>query len=206
MALSASGDGAVAVHAAGIATTPPSQSRISRHIGGLLPVLDLEFRLLAARLVGNLQFQVLRADAFLELDRSAPPVVAIVWSLAAKQSHQLVGTGLEIADVEPLHAALDERGAFTRRVEVIDDFAIVDPESDRIETEEAADIHRQEHRNLRVGGKQQLFLQHEQVLVKVDDLLLQFLDLFIQGTRAARAGRLTARRWSDRAALGHGAG
>src|SRR5258708_31505066 len=107
MAVRASVTGAAAAHAAGTATTLPSDSRISRHIGGLLPVLDLEFWLLAARPIGNLQLQIFRTDALLELDRGAAAIVAIVRSLAAKQGHQFMGTGFEIADVEPRHAALE---------------------------------------------------------------------------------------------------
>ena len=70
------------------------------------------------------------------------------------------------------------------------------------------DVHRQEHRHLRVGRKQQLFLENEQVLVQVDDVLLQSLDFLVEaagvrsralGRRRAAARPPLARRWRDAA-------
>ena len=46
----------------------------------------------------------------------------------------------------------------TRRVQIVNDFLLVDLELDRVEGEKIADVHREEHRHLRVGGKQQLLL------------------------------------------------
>jgi hypothetical protein len=50
----------------------------------------------------------------------------------------------------------------------------------RIECEELADVHRDEHRHLRVGGEQQVLLQHEQLAVQVQHFLLQRLHFLVQ--------------------------
>src|ERR1700722_12939541 len=83
------------------------------------PVLDLELGLLRARVIGDLELQVFGADAFFELQVGAASVIAVVGTLAVEQRHQLVRTGLEITDVQPLHAALDERRHFARRIQIV---------------------------------------------------------------------------------------
>src|SRR5262249_58146154 len=82
----------------------------------LLPVPDLEFRLELSLPVVDLELEVLGADALLELDRGAAPVGALARPLAAEEGDQLVLPDLEVADVEPLHAALEQRVDFARRV------------------------------------------------------------------------------------------
>src|SRR5580692_9186447 len=84
----------------------------------LFPVLDLEFRLLRARMIGDLDLEILGADTFLEPQIGTAPIVAFVGTLAVEQHHQLVCAGLEIADVESLHAALDQRRHFPRGIQV----------------------------------------------------------------------------------------
>src|ERR1700733_3830191 len=76
-------------------------------MGALFPVLDLEFGLLRARVIGDLDLEIFGADAFFEPQIGAASIVAFVGTLAVEQHHQLVGAGLEIADVEPLHAAFN---------------------------------------------------------------------------------------------------
>src|SRR5438874_2161065 len=73
---------------------------------GLFPVLDLEFRLLAALPVIDLQLQVFRANAFLELERRTALVVAVIRTLATEESDQLVLAHLEVAQIQAVHAAL----------------------------------------------------------------------------------------------------
>src|SRR5580692_2996320 len=83
------------------------------------PVLDLELGLLRTRVIGDLQLQVFGADAFFELQVGAASVIAVVGALTVEQRYQLVRAGLEIADVQPLHAALDERRHFARRIQIV---------------------------------------------------------------------------------------
>ena len=85
-----------------------------------------------------------------------------------------------------MHAALEQRLGFARRVQVVGDFLVVDLERDRVEREELADVHRDEHRDLGVGREQQLFLEHEQVAVEVDDVFLEVLDVFVERARVGR--------------------
>src|ERR1700757_2718735 len=170
-----------------------SSARIEgRRVKGLFPVLDLELRLELALPVVDLELEILRADALLEAQRSATPVGARVGAAAAEEGHQLVRTDLEIAEIEPLHPALEEGVALARSVEIVDHFLLIELELHRIEREEIADVHRQEHRELRVGREQQLLLEDEQVLVEIDHVLLQSLDLLVEP--AGIAGALRGRR------------
>src|SRR5262249_15889418 len=126
----------------------------------LFPVLDLELRLELLLPVVDLQLEVLGADTLLEAERSAALVVTAVPSLAVEERDQLVQSHLEIAEIQPLHAALEQRIALALSVEVVDDFLLVDLQLHGVEREERADVHGEEHCHLRVGGKQQLLLQH----------------------------------------------
>src|SRR3954454_22420213 len=81
---------------------------------GLFPVLDGELGLTLALAVGDLQFQVLRAHALLELEIGAALVVDIVRTLAREERHQLVVAHLEVAEIDAVHAALHERLGLTR--------------------------------------------------------------------------------------------
>src|ERR1700683_3401148 len=75
----------------------------------LFPILDLEFGLLRARVIGDLDLEVFGADALLEAQVGAASIIAFVRTLAVEQHHQLMCAGLEIADIEPLHATFDQR-------------------------------------------------------------------------------------------------
>src|ERR1700731_5463402 len=74
----------------------------------LFPVLDLEFRLLFTLPVVDLELQVFRPDALLELERCTALVVAVVRALAAEERHQLVLAHLEVAEIQPVHTPLEQ--------------------------------------------------------------------------------------------------
>src|SRR6516165_2553684 len=185
-----------------------------RYLKGLFPVLDLELRLEFALPIVDLELEILGADALFEAQGRAAPVGARVGSGAAEEGDQLVRTDLEIAEVQSLHAPLQQRIALTRSVEIVDDFLLIEFQLDRIEREEIADVHRQEHRQLGVGGEQQLLLEDEQILVEIDHIFLQSLDVLVEpaglgislrGRRWRRSSRCRLGRWRchalERAAL-----
>src|ERR1700690_61825 len=62
------------------------------------PVFDRELWLVLRNLVGDFQFQILRADALVEVDRGAASVIALHRSLAGEKRHQLVLSDLQIAE------------------------------------------------------------------------------------------------------------
>src|SRR5882757_7090732 len=115
---------------------------------GLFPVLDLEFRLLTALPVVDLQLEVLGPDALLELERRTALVVPVVRALAAEEGDQLMLAHLEITEIQAMHAALEQRFHFARRVQVVDHFLLVDFQRDGVEREEIANIHGNEYRHL----------------------------------------------------------
>src|SRR5580700_8111741 len=86
----------------------------------LFPVLDLEFRLLTALPVVDLELEVLGPDALLELERRTALVVAVVGALATEEGDQLVLAHLEVAEIQAVHAALQQRFDFTRRIQIVD--------------------------------------------------------------------------------------
>src|SRR6185503_20566152 len=120
----------------------------SRH--RLLPLPNEELRLLLGLAIGDRQLDVLRADAFLEHERSRATIVARVRALSREDGDELVLAGFQVADEEPLHAALEQRFRLALRVEVVRDVLAVDLELYGIEAEELADVHRDEHGRLRV--------------------------------------------------------
>src|SRR5215469_2381364 len=145
-----------------------SSARIDgRRFKGLFPVLDLELRLELALPVVDLELEILGADALLEAQRRAALVGTGIGPVAAEERHQLVRPDLEITQVQPLHAALEQRVTLARGIEIVDDFLLVDLQLHGVEREEITHVHRQEHRHLGVGGEQQLLLQDEQVLVQI---------------------------------------
>src|ERR1039457_3498349 len=137
-----------AAHASGWPTASSATASPSNRRPGvmraLFPVLDFKLRLLRARVIGDLELEIFRAHALLESQVGAAPVSAIVRALAIEKRNQLVAAGLQIADIQPLHATLDERRHFARRVQIIGHFPVVDLERDRIEREEIPDVHRDE--------------------------------------------------------------
>src|SRR5690349_24086782 len=103
-----------------MAATPAAKANQrfrTRPLKGLFPVLDLEFRLLLALPVVDLQLQVLGADALLKLERRATLVVAVVRALATEESDQLVLAHLEVAEIQPVHAPLEKGLHLTRCVQ-----------------------------------------------------------------------------------------
>src|SRR5579872_3526463 len=127
----------------------------------LLPILDLEFRLLTALPVVDLQLQVLGSNAFLELERRTALIGALIGTLAAEEGHQLMLAHLEIAQVEAVHASFEQGLDFTRRIQVVDDFLLIDLQSHRIQSEEIPYVHGKEHRDLSIRREEQLLLEHE---------------------------------------------
>src|SRR5581483_4995126 len=173
--------GALASRVSASPTAAQSSGRIALKADkALFPVLDLELRLLAALPVVDLQLEIFRSNAFLEFDGGATLVVALVRPLAAEEGDQLVLADLQIAQIEPVHAALEQRIDLTRSVKIVDDLLLIDLQRDRVEREEIAYVHGKENGHLRVGGEQQLLFQHEEIAIQVDHVLLKPLHFLIQ--------------------------
>src|SRR5579864_7257441 len=96
----------------------------------LFPVLDLEFWLLGALMIGDLELEILRADALLEADVGRASIITLVRLFAVEQRDELVLARLEVADIQALHAALEQRRHLTRGIQVARDIAVVDLERD----------------------------------------------------------------------------
>src|SRR5215831_15611271 len=122
-----------------------------RRLQGLFPVLDLELRLELALPVVDLELEILGADTFLEAQRRAALVGPGIRSAAAEERHQLMGSDLQIAEVQPLHATLEERIALARGVQIVEHLFLIEFQLHRIEREEIAHVHREEDRHLGVG-------------------------------------------------------
>src|SRR6202035_1302807 len=109
-----------------------------------VPIRDLEFGLLRTLMIGDLQFQILGTDALLKAEVGRAAVVACVRTLAVEESHQFMLAGLQVADIQPLYAAFEQRRYLARRVKIVADVVVVDLEGDRVECDEIPDIHRNE--------------------------------------------------------------
>src|SRR5208282_1963871 len=117
----------------------------------------------------------------------------LIRALAVEEGNQLVRANLEVAEVQPLYAPLEQRFNLARGIQVIDHFLLIDLQLHGIERKEVSGVHRQEYRHLGVGRKQQLLLQQEQVLVQIDHVLLQALDVLVKAARVGRGLRLRGR-------------
>src|SRR5690606_6160106 len=180
----------VAASSKDAASSAAPARRITR--GGLtrlLPLLDDELGLEAAFSVRDAELDVLRSDTLLERQRRAAPIVAAVRAAAREERDELVLAGTHVAGVEPMHAAAMQRVDLALRVEVVRDRLAVDLELDRVEREELADVHRDEHRDLRARREQQLFLEQEQIPIEVDGELLEMLDLLVERAKLGRIAR-----------------
>src|SRR5204863_8476444 len=91
----------------------------------LLPLLDDELRLLLARAIRDRELDVFRSDSLLELDGRCAAVVARMRAAAREHGHELVIAGLQVTDVEALHAALHERRCLTLRIQIVRDSLVV---------------------------------------------------------------------------------
>ena len=134
--------------------------------------------------------------ALVELERRAALVVALVRALAGEEGDDLVRAGLQVAEVDALHAAAVQRLHFERRVEVVGDDLVVELDLHRVELEQLAHVHRHEQRHLRVGREQQFLLEHQQVAVEADHVALDVLDAGVErpARGALACGRGAARR------------
>src|SRR5690606_30132944 len=158
-----------------------------------LPLLHDELGLKLRLAIRDRELDVLRTDALLERERGGPAVVASVRALAGEDRDELVLAGLDVADVQAMHAALDQGVGLARSVEVVRDFLAVELEADGVEREELADVHRDEDGHLRVRREQQLFLEQEEIAVQVGDELLQVLHALVERAEIARRGPRRAR-------------
>src|SRR5260221_675019 len=122
-----------------------------------LPFLDAELRLLAARLVPDLELDIFGIGALIERQRRAAPVIAPAGPLSGEYRDEFVLAGLQIAHVEALNAAAVQGLRLAFGVEIIRHYRVVDLQRYRVEIEQGPDIHRDEYRYLRARGKQQLF-------------------------------------------------
>ena len=119
----------------------------------------------------------------------APLVVPLVRTLTGEERDELVLADLEVAKIQPVHAAPVQRIHLTFRVEIVAHFLVVDFQLHGIELEEGANIERQEYGHLGIGRKQQFLLENEEVLVQIDDLLLQRLHVAIKALAVDLCGR-----------------
>ena len=81
-------------------------------------------------------------------------IVSRVRTAAREDRHELVIAGLQIADVQALHAALDQGFGLALRVEIVRNILVVDLQLHGVEAEELTHVHRHEDRGLRVRRKQ----------------------------------------------------
>src|SRR5690606_24768531 len=158
-------------------------------------LLDDELGLLLALAIGDRELDVLRADPLLERQRRTATVVSRVRPVARENCHELVLARSDVADVEPLDAALDEGLSFARRVEVARDVLFIELDLDGVQRKELAHVHRYENRDLRVRREKQLLLEQEQIPVQVEHLLLQVLHVLVERTELR--ARVTARPRSE---------
>src|SRR5512146_277630 len=142
---------AAAGAAAASSVTTARTHRHAERTKPLLLVLDPELGLPLLLIVGDGELEVLGADVLLELQGGAAGVVEVVRSLAGEEGHELVLADFEIADVEPLHAALDQRMDLPGRIEIVGDLLAIYLELHRVEGEERARVHGDEPGHLRVG-------------------------------------------------------
>src|SRR6185295_9961183 len=118
-----------------------------------------ELWLLLRLAIRDRELDVLGPDALLEHERRRAAVVARVRTLTREDGDELVLTGFQVADEEPLHAAFQQRFGLALRVEIVRDVLVIDLELDGVEPEELADVHRDEHGRLRVRREQELLFQ-----------------------------------------------
>ena len=86
-------------------------------------------------------------------------VVLAAFELADDGDFELMRAGRNVAGVDPLHAALLQRFEFLEAVDVVRDQLAVDLDLHRVESHRIALRERDEQRNLRVRGIQQLLLE-----------------------------------------------
>src|ERR1022692_808037 len=128
------GSGLTFFAATGACSTASASSKPTRAIGRSeelmrrtsFPVFDRELWLVLRSLVGDFQFQILRAHALVEVDGGAAFVIALHRSLAGEKCHQLVLSDLQIAEVDLLHPALEQGVRLASRVQIILHFLVVD--------------------------------------------------------------------------------
>ncbi len=146
----------------------------------LLPDPRVELGLQLLRLITDLQFDEFGANAFIEIQRRAAPVIPIMRTLAREESHQLMLPDLEIAQINPLDTAAMESIDLTLGIQIIRDLFAVELYLDRVERKKFADIDRQENCNLRVRGIQQLLLEHKEFAIQIKNRAFQRLGVLIQ--------------------------
>src|SRR5579883_666958 len=158
--------GAAAASSVTAARTHRHAARAKR----LLPVLDPELRLELLLIVCDRELEVLGADVLLEVQGGAAGVVEVVRSLAGEEGDELVLADFEVTDVEPLHAALHQRVNLPGGVQIVGNLLAVDLQLHRVEGEERARVHGDEHGQLGVGRVEQLLLEHEEIAVEIEDV------------------------------------
>src|SRR5690606_3078903 len=144
-----------------------------------VPFLDDELRLRLDGAIADLELQVLGADALFEAQRRTAAIIARVRPPAAEQGYELMLAGLQVADVEAVHAALEQGLRLALRIEIAGHFLVVDIERHGVEREKLAHVHRHEYSELGVRRKQQLLLEHEQLAIQIEHFLLERLHLLI---------------------------
>src|SRR5258706_5121212 len=128
-----------------------------------LPFLDAELRLLAARLVPDLELDILGIGALVERQRRAAPIIAPARPLSGKYRDQFVLAGLQIAQVEALNAAAVQGLRLAFGVKIVRHDRVVELELNRVQIEQGPDIHRDEYRHLPARREQQVFCELEQI-------------------------------------------
>ena len=91
----------------------------------LFPLPDAELRLLAARVVGDLQLDEFRAQALVDDQHRPVPVVPPVRPLAGIDRDQLMLTGLQVAHVQALHPAAMQGLDFALGIQIVSDVLVV---------------------------------------------------------------------------------
>jgi hypothetical protein len=150
-----------------------------------LPFFYGEFGLLLRYSIGDFQFQVFRADSFVEIHRRPAPVLTGIWSVPDEDGDEFVFADFEVTHVHPMDTATEQGAELTLRIQIVRDFPAVDLQVDGIEFKILADVHRDEKGNLGVRRKKQFFLEKEEIPVQREYFVFQRLNVVIKTSEFA---------------------
>ena len=106
----------------------------------LLPLLHQEVRLAAGSGIHDLQLEVLGPGGFFDPELGAAPVVTPLRPEAREHRDNLVLTGLDIAQVEPVHPTAPQGLKLSLGIEVVGDHGAINAQLDRVQLEEFTHI------------------------------------------------------------------
>ena len=147
-----------------------------------------KFRLVIPLGVPDRQFDEGGFESLVEIHRGRPAVGSTLRTPPCEHRCQLMLALLDVPEKDPLHAATEQRIDLPFRIEMMGHFLAVELQGHGIEREKFADVHRQEHSNLRTGGEQQILLEDDEVALQLKQPLLDGLKVFGRRLGAGDAG------------------